>query len=258
MKYWGTLCVFLFAGLTGCRPKDKKIVPDEKSKAVFTDRDKANKLNALITAIRDEKLPRERSGRELKQMLKDVGDQFRSLDKRSYPPKSWIFPLKGYSPAVCLPGIADEGYVPGRYDMLDGNKHSGHAALDLFIKDKDQDDLDDETRKKVNVVSLTAGVVVAVENKWDTASPLRGGKYMWIYDPQNEFLIYYAHCEEIDVEAGELVYPGYVLGTCGRTGLNAFKKRSPTHLHLTVLSTVEKTWLKPINPYPFLLQATNH
>jgi len=59
---------------------------------------------------------------------------------------------------------------------------------------------------------MTGGIVVALEGEWDAGSRLKGGKYVWIYDPAHD-----------------------LLATVGRTGFNAAKRRSPTHLHLTVL-----------------------
>jgi murein DD-endopeptidase MepM/ murein hydrolase activator NlpD len=82
---------------------------------------------------------------------------------------------------------------------------------------------------------MTGGVVVALEKEWRQRSNLRGGKYIWVYDPANELLVYYAHNDELNVELGTTVKPGDQLATVGRSGLNAAKKRSPTHLHLSVL-----------------------
>jgi murein DD-endopeptidase MepM/ murein hydrolase activator NlpD len=82
---------------------------------------------------------------------------------------------------------------------------------------------------------MTGGVVVALENEWQADSRLRGGKYLWIYDPANNLLVYYAHNEELFVALGTIVKPGDVLATVGRSGFNAAKRRSPTHLHFSVL-----------------------
>jgi len=87
----------------------------------------------------------------------------------------------------------------------------------------------------VNVLSMTGGVVVALEGEWQSTSSLRGGRYIWIYDPDEDGLVYYAHNATIKVAVGDVVKPGDGIATVGRSGLNAFKKRSPTHLHLTYL-----------------------
>jgi peptidoglycan LD-endopeptidase LytH len=121
------------------------------------------------------------------------------------------------------------------YDFFTGNRHGGHPAYDIFIIDRNQDELDDRTLQPVGVLSMTGGVVVSVETEWLPDSKLRGGKYIWIYDPANDLLVYYAHNREVLVKAGDLVRPGDLLARLGRSGLNAAKKRSPTHLHMTVL-----------------------
>ena len=84
----------------------------------------------------------------------------------------------------------------------------------------------------------TGGVVVALEQEWRADSTLRGGKYLWVYDPGNRLLVYYAHNQELLVNLGTIVRPGELLARVGRSGLNAARKRSPTHLHFSVLQLV--------------------
>jgi len=50
------------------------------------------------------------------------------------------------------------------------------------------------------------------------------------------------------------VQAGETLGRLGRTGLNAYKKRSPTHLHLMVLS-YRQGEMVPYNPWSELVRA---
>ena len=45
------------------------------------------------------------------------------------------------------------------------------------------------TGQPVEVLSMTGGIVVAVETAWDGGSALRGGKYLWVYDPVNHLLM---------------------------------------------------------------------
>jgi hypothetical protein len=61
------------------------------------------------------------------------------------------------------------------------------------------------------------------------------GYYIWIYAPEENALFYYAHNNEVLVNVGQIVNAGDTIATVGRTGLNAFKKRSPTHLHFMKL-----------------------
>lgn len=81
-----------------------------------------------------------------------------------------------------------------------------------------------------------------------------GGRYIWVYDPASELLVYYAHNSELSVKLGEIVRPGDVLATVGRSGYNAAKRRSPTHLHLTVLR-VRDGQVLPMDIYQNLKQA---
>ena len=112
-----------------------------------------------------------------------------------------------------------------------------------------QCNIDDNTQKPVNVLSVTGGIVVAAEKSWDESSALRGGIYVWIYDPGTKGMFYYAHNSELLVEVGQVVTPGEVIAHVGRTGLNAYKQRSPTHLHITYLKVKESGDPAPTPPF---------
>lgn len=156
---------------------------------------------------------------------------------------SWVFPLRGYGPAA-IGGKHGEGYrAAASYDFFDGNSHGGHPAHDVFIRDRDFDDKDDRTKQPVDVLSITGGVVVCVNREWTLDSmdskrlqSIRGGKYVWVYDPGSDGLVYYAHLREVSCVIGQTVQPGDRLGSVGRTGKNANPRRSPTHLHLMFLA----------------------
>ena len=146
------------------------------------------------------------------------------------------------------------GYQSQGYDFFDGNRHKGHPGHDIFIQDKDQDGIDDSTGKPANVISTSSGIVVSINLDWTPSSPIRGGNYIWIYEPIGSRYYYYAHLNEIIVEIGQIVARGEPLGTVGRTGKNAYPKRSPTHLHFTVQESVGGD-PKPINPYMELIRG---
>ena len=191
-------------------------------------------FDAVLDGVRDGTLHRAAAQAELKRLLPQVSEQYRKAGGKVYQPSAWVFPLAGYGPKA-LPGRRGKGFVVKGYDFFTGNRHGGHPAYDIFIRDRDLDELDDRTRQPVAVLSMTGGVVVSVESEWSPDSKLRGGKYIWLYDPTNDWLVYYAHNREVLVKAGDLVRPGDKLATVGRSGLNAAKRRSPTHLHMTVL-----------------------
>ena len=162
-----------------------------------------------------------------------------------------FFPLEGYH-ARAIGGKQGSGYQPYGYDFFDGNRHKGHPAHDIFIRDKNQDGLDDMTEKPVEVISASSGIVVSINLDWESPDPIRGGNYIWTYEPIKGRYYYYAHLDRIFVKIGQGVSKETRLGTVGRTGVNAHSKRSPTHLHFTVLESKEG-YPKPINPYKELL-----
>ncbi|HYE79318.1 MAG TPA: M23 family metallopeptidase, partial [bacterium] len=131
----------------------------------------------------------------------------------------------------------------------------GHPAHDLFILDRDYDSRNDRTRRPVPVLALTGGVVVATSPRWAVGSPLRGGKYVWVYSPPERAFFYYAHNDSLLVVPGDVVRAGDALAFVGRTGRNAYLRRSPTHLHLMQLTLDARNRPQPADCYPRLRQA---
>lgn len=72
-----------------------------------------------------------------------------------------------------------------------------------------------------------------------------GGKVIWLFDPERNLHLYYAHLDSQDVEEGVWVEPGQPIGRVGNTG-NA--RTTPSHLHFGVYARGEG----PIDPDPFL------
>jgi len=190
-------------------------------------------FDTLNTAIRDGQIGQADALNELRRLLPQLKEHYASSGAPLYNRQEWQFPLEGYD--LKSSGNSGKDYVASGYDYFAGNRHGGHPSFDLFIRDRNQDNLDDQSGRPVNVLSLTGGVVVALATEWDSRSMLRGGKYVWVYDPAEELLVYYAHNRDILVSLGDILKPGDRIATVGRTGLNALKKRSPTHLHLTCL-----------------------
>lgn len=209
-------------------------------------------FNAVNTQVRDGEITKSQAKEIIANLLSKIRTQFFLEGGVEYEIEQWVFPLRGYGPSA-IGGTNGSGYNAKGYSYFDGNKHGGHPAHDIFIKDKNQDCLDDRTGEAVDVLSISSGVVVALEKNWDTDSDLRGGIYIWIYDTKTDALFYYAHNRKLTVELGDIVKPGDKIAEVGRTGLNAYKKRSPTHLHLTYLK-VNGGDLTPANPYEYLIK----
>lgn len=193
--------------------------------------------NEFNNRIRDGLIGTAAARSELPVRLQEIRSEYYQRGGQDYSSGQWVFPLAGYS-AKAIDRGKNHGFVPGGYDFFSGNRHGGHPAYDIFIRDRNRDSLDDSSGKPVKVLSMTGGIVVALEDRWQKGSKLRGGKYLWIYDPANDLLVYYAHNEKLFVTTGTIVKPGDLLATVGRSGLNAAKRRSPTHLHFSVLRLI--------------------
>lgn len=207
-------------------------------------------FDALYASIRDGAIDREAARARVRTLLPEIRAYYTAHGGTDAPPDTWRFPVAGYGPES-IGGASGSGYVPGGYDWFDGYKSRGHPGHDLFIHDRNQDELDDATGTPVNVLSMTSGVVVAYATEWAKGSPLRGGRYIYIYDPSQSGLFYYAHMREVLVTPGDTVRPGQVIATVGRSGRNASAPRSPTHLHVMFLA-IEDGYPKPQDMYPIL------
>lgn len=209
--------------------------------------------NELNNDIRDGRIGRSAAMAGLTRILAAVQEEYYLRGGRDHLVSEWVFPVAGYD-LHAIDGGRTHGFVAGGYDFFSGNRHGGHPALDIFIRDHNRDNLDDRTGKPVVVLSMTGGIVVALEKDWEPSGKLRGGKYIWVYEPAGQLLVYYAHNDQLLVELGEIVRPGTPLATIGRSGLNAARRRSPTHLHLSVLKVIDGNPL-PLNIYTELRQS---
>lgn len=206
-----------------------------------------HKINDLNTAVLKGSIKRADAAKQFKTLINQL-KQSRHVLKVS---DEWVFPLRGYNYHAI--GGGGSGYSDKGYNYLDGNKHTAHPAHDIFINDKNQDCIDDHTHKPVDVLAVDYGIVIACSNTWETNSNLRGGKYIWIYDDHGN-IIYYAHNQVIFVNPGDEVKAGQKIAEVGRSGYNAFKKRSPTHLHFSAFKLVDDLPV-PYNPYSQLKKA---
>lgn len=166
----------------------------------------------------------------------------------------FIFPLRGYLPKYSIGGNG-RGFRAKGFDLFDADARGSHAAHDLFIRDGNQDNIDDRMCLPVDLLSFTQGIVVATDTTWQPESQLRGGNFVWVYDPCLNGLFYYAHNSRVVVQPGQWVQAGQKLGEVGRTGLNAYKERSPTHVHMMFLRLDSAYLPQPENPLAWLREA---
>jgi peptidoglycan LD-endopeptidase LytH len=165
----------------------------------------------------------------------------------------FVFPVRGYSAQQI--GGRGSGYRPRGFNWFDHSVQGSHPAHDIFIYDRNQDNLDDQTEQPVDVLAMRAGVVVATETNWQAESTYRGGNFVWLYDPVLDGLFYYAHNSRVVVQTGQVVQAGQKIAEVGRTGFNAAKPRSGTHLHFMYLQLLPNGLPEPQDTYDWLLVA---
>ncbi|MHB9154577.1 MAG: M23 family metallopeptidase [Endomicrobiales bacterium] len=205
--------------------------------------------DVLEKSVRDNKIEKYRAMKILREMRPLLDRYFSEHGGLAAPKSKWVFPLKYGVRNI------EKYYVANRYDFFSSIRRNDHPALDLFIRDRDQDSRDDKTGRPVEVLSMSAGVVVAKSAVWEPGSAYRGGNYLWIYDPVTKALFYYAHLRDVFANVGDVVKPGTGIATVGRTGKNACKKRSRTHLHIMYLRYPENGYPHPRRIYTELLKS---
>jgi murein DD-endopeptidase MepM/ murein hydrolase activator NlpD len=231
---------------------ESKIVVNDHNTLVLA----CKKYEKLNRQIRDGMIEFSSALKEIQNIIPKIKSEYYRLGGKDWGKKFWVFPLQHYS-FKAIGGRNGNGYISNGYNFFAGNKHGGHPAHDIFIQDSNQDCKDEITEKYVNILSFSGGVVVATERIWNVNSKLRGGKYIWIFDPSSNSLFYYAHCSNTLVTAGQIILPGQIIATVGRSGLNAFKKRSPTHLHFSQLRFDDYYYPRPADTYNELLTVNN-
>jgi len=206
----------------------------------FADTNTVQLWQNLERNVRDGKIPKDIAKKEILELNSQLKQHLNILDLEPASFNEWFSPVSSND----IQAIEKKGFIEKGYNFFDGNKHGGHPAYDIFIRDKNFDMLDDKTKKPVQIKSISSGIIVSVNTGWKRNSKIRGGNYLYIYDDVSNYIFYYAHLNKIFCRAGQLVKAGDVIGTMGRSGKNAYPRRSPTHLHLMVL---DAQTMQPVN-----------
>ena len=166
----------------------------------------------------------------------------------------FAFPVRGYTTSA-IGGTHGEGFRGRGFDLFDYNVRGSHPAQDIFITDRNQDDIDDKTGKPVDVLAMSTGLVLAIETAWKPGSEYRGGNWIWVYDPNLNGLVLLRPQQPGNVIPGQWVHLDKNYPKWADTGFNAYKARSPTHLHLMYLQIQPNGLPEPLNTYQWLLAA---
>lgn len=189
---------------------------------------------------------------QLRELSQNYKTQFK-CDSAQIDSIQFVFPVRNYTPQQI--GGHGIGYRPNRFNLFDHSIQGSHPAHDIFVFDRNQDSQDDRTKQPIDVLTMHSGIVIATEANWQPESMYRGGNFVWIYDPCLDGLFYYAHHSKVVVEVGQYVVSGEKIAEIGRTGLNAAKPRSSTHLHLMYLQLTPEGLPTPLDTYDWLTEA---
>jgi hypothetical protein len=142
----------------------------------------------------------------------------------------WVFPVEGPRADIEIGG-GGTGHRPSRVIPCHAAANPGHPAHDIFVKEAGTTGRN-ARNEPYWARAVEDGVVLVARDGWEPGDPWRGDNYVLLYLPARRLVAHCAHLEMLLVCAGERVRRGQRLGMVGRTGLNAWPKRSPTHLHL--------------------------
>ena len=259
MRIAGIIGAFIIGGLNVA--SSQVLTSDADEPSVYT---YCQQFQTLYTQIRVQSITPDSARMTFSRIMQGLQARFHSMD--TYPQDSlqrdslrqtgtyFSFPIRGYSTSA-IGGSHGEGYRGTGFDLFDYNVRGSHPAQDIFISDRNQDHLDDRTSQPVDILAMSSGLVLAIETDWKPGSEYRGGNWIWVYDPILHGLFYYAHNSQVDITPGQWVQAGDKLAEMGRTGFNAYKARSPTHLHLMYLQIQPNGLPIPVNTYAWLLKA---
>jgi hypothetical protein len=184
-------------------------------------------------------------------ILSEAVEALRACAGEVAPAPRWIFPVGGIRIRQSIGGVNGSGYQAARRLPCYATRYPGHPAHDLFVHDSDHDSRD-RNGNPFPARAVEEGWVLVAHQGWTPEDPGKGGNYVLLYLPARHLVAYYAHLDEVLVRAGQRVAAGELVGTVGRTGLNAYKRRSPTHLHFGLWRADD---FKPIDSYRMLVSA---
>lgn len=205
---------------------------------------------SIERGIKDGRFSREES-ESFMQFLRPELDKYylkNGFETAAYRP---VFPVRDR----ILADAYRKGYFARCYDFYTSTNCYDHPAVDIFIEDINRDCVDDRYKRPAEVLSVSPGIVLTIVNDWERPSPQRGGNIVWVYDPVTKGVFYYAHLKTVKACTGDIVKPGDVLGTVGRTGSLASEKRSQTHLHIMYVKYEKDGSMKPKNISDLLVKS---
>jgi murein DD-endopeptidase MepM/ murein hydrolase activator NlpD len=172
-------------------------------------------------------------GDELPPTIEDMRERNEPLEERLPTLADWVFPVLGSAETFPLKPTRQFGADRnGRGSRECGR---GHCGVDL------------NGPRGTPIVAVAWGVVTRIERRSNRSS----GKYVSIEHPDSVFTAY-MHLDDVaeNLQLGDEVNPGDVLGTLGRTGI----RHSAPHLHFS-LAVPSGNKLVPIDPAPYLERA---
>jgi hypothetical protein len=201
-------------------------------------------FDELYRAIRTRKIAPKEAKRHFAVIIESCHRQYGGIRFVQAPIP--VFPLKGYSYKTSY-DVTQNDFSDSAANFFEPMATT-HPAIDLTIADKNNDGLDDKTKKPVEVLSISEGVVLAVHKTAGSKAVKQGVNYIWIYDFYNRQLWYYGFCNKVNLLPGDRVSPGTPMGVVGLSGNLRCKKNKSTRLHLMVFNLDEDNMPKVVSP----------
>ena len=131
------LALSVIMALTGWNIKEGKPTPSEQLVGF------SQQFEQLQVDIREYNVSPDSAARAFQVIMRDIRQTMNGIDSCQESGKTkFVYPVRGYQPQYSIGGRG-RGYRDKNFNLFDMEVHGSHPAHDLFIRDGNQDNLDD-------------------------------------------------------------------------------------------------------------------
>ncbi len=142
------VALLVIMALTGWSIKEKDDVLAEQIV------DLSGQFEQIQADVRERNISPDSAARAFQVVMRHVRQTMNAIDSCPDPTAAkFVYPVRGYLQKHSIGGNG-RGYFVRNFDLFNDEVRGSHPAHDLFIKDGDQDNLDDRTRQPVDLTVI--------------------------------------------------------------------------------------------------------
>jgi hypothetical protein len=143
-------------------------------------------------------------------------------DKNITEEKNWIFPVSGFSKAnvknikklmsAMSSNVRETKFLDGLEFLVQPNLRLEikYSKEQIKEREKNVSSTDKNKKEEADVLAANNGIVIYVKTG---ALNSAGGNTVWLYNPSQNFFIYYGILRTVDVKLGDIVSAGDKIGS---------------------------------------------